>query len=35
VQRDRKWDKQNRSSLGLCPPALTAKISAGSGAPSS
>ena len=23
VQRDAKWDKQNRSSSGLCPPALT------------
>ena len=23
VQRDGKWDKQNRSSLELCPPALT------------
>jgi hypothetical protein len=23
VRRDRKWDKQNRSSLELCPPALT------------
>jgi len=23
VHRDRKWDKQNRSSLELCPPALT------------
>jgi hypothetical protein len=23
VQGDTKWDKQNRSSLGLCPPALT------------
>jgi hypothetical protein len=29
VRRDAKWDKQNRSSSGLCPPALTAKISAG------
>ena len=23
VQRNAKWDKHNRSSLGLCPPALT------------
>jgi hypothetical protein len=23
VRRDAKWDKQNRSSSGLCPPALT------------
>jgi hypothetical protein len=23
VRRDAKWDKQNRSSLELCPPALT------------
>jgi len=23
VRRDRKWDKQKRSSLELCPPALT------------
>ncbi len=35
VRRDGRWDKQNRSSSGLCPPALTAKIAAGSGAPSS
>ena len=35
VRRHGKWDKQNRSVLGLCPPALTAKIAAGSGAPSS
>ncbi|HEY6372043.1 MAG TPA: hypothetical protein VIX37_15815 [Candidatus Sulfotelmatobacter sp.] len=32
VQRDGKWDKQNRSSWGSAT-ALTAKIAAGSGAP--
>ena len=36
VRRDGKWDKQNRSSLGLCPSGVDlAKILAGSGAPSS
>jgi hypothetical protein len=25
VRRDGKWDKQNRRSLGLCPPALTSQ----------
>lgn len=34
VRADRKWDKENRSALGLCCRRGPAKISAGSGAPS-